>query len=79
MIARSLNHGLGFVNRRTILVIGENKMDLVLLLVILIVVFGIGGGAYVGPRYAWGYPGYGGLGFVLLIVVLVILLARGRL
>ena len=46
---------------------------IILILVLLALFGGIGG--YAGPRYGWGGAHYGGLGFVLLIIVIVLLFA----
>ncbi len=53
-------------------------MNLILLVLILLILFGGLGGFYYGPRYGWGGPHYGGLGLVLLIILLVILFGGGR-
>lgn len=43
-----------------------------LLIFLLLVLFG-GAGSYAAPRYGWGAPHWGGLGFVLLVIVLLLL------
>ena len=52
-------------------------MLLVLLLVIL--VFGVGGGAWYGPRSGWSGYQYGGGGIGLILIVLLVLFLFGGL
>jgi hypothetical protein len=47
-------------------------MSLIVLILVLLILFG-GVGFYAGPRYGWGYPHYGGLGFVLVLLIVLLL------
>lgn len=52
---------------------------MLLLLLILILFFGVGGPTFIGPRLGspvYGY-GFGGFGFILLIVLLVLIFSGG--
>jgi hypothetical protein len=49
-------------------------MTLLFIILILLLLFG-GGGYYYGPRNAWGPTAYGGLGFVLLLIIVLLLFA----
>ncbi len=51
-------------------------MNLLVLILILLVLFG--GVGFVGPRYDWGAPHYGGV-FGIVLLVLLVLLLTGRL
>ena len=48
---------------------------MIILLIVLILIFGIGGPTYLGPRYGnrYGY-GFGGFGLILLILLIFLLL-----
>ena len=50
-------------------------------IVILILVFGLGGGGYVGNRAGWGGAQYGGglVGIILLVLLVYLLLGHGGL
>jgi hypothetical protein len=51
---------------------------MLLLIIVLILVFGVGGGAWYGPRAGWGGAQYGG-GIGLIFFVLLILFLFGGL
>ncbi len=52
-------------------------MHIIILLVILLLVFGIGGPVYGGPRWGGGFAwGSGGIGIILAVVLIFLLLGR---
>lgn len=53
---------------------------MLLLIIVLILLFGVGGFGYYGPRAGWSGVHYGGGGLgLILIIVLIVLLLNGRL
>jgi hypothetical protein len=57
---------------------GEPPMDLILLVVILIVLFGFGGGYYGYRGGYYGGPGFGIVGVIVLVLILLLLFGGHR-
>lgn len=51
-------------------------MDLLVILLILLLIFGVGGGVYT-SRPGWSGPDIGGFLWVLVVVAVIVLIVRG--
>jgi hypothetical protein len=53
-------------------------MDPIVLLILLIIIFGIGGPAWYGPQAQWSPSYYGGSTLLVVLIILAILMFAGR-
>jgi hypothetical protein len=52
---------------------------MILLIIIFVLLFGLGGGVYYGPQHQWGPQHYGGGGLGLIIIIVLVLWLTGNL